>query len=80
VPRYFFDIHTDHDRQADDIGTVFETLEEVRKAAQKLLPAIGYDEIPNDGDRRAFVVLVTDEDGHPVYSATLSYTGLWLLR
>ena len=37
-------------------------------------------EIPKDGDRRTFTVLVTYEDGHPVYSATLNYTGLWLLR
>ena len=80
MPRYFFDVHVDHDVQRDETGTEFDTLEEVRKEAQKLLPAIGYEEIPKDGDRRALMVLVTDEDGRSVYSATLNYAGLWLLR
>jgi uncharacterized protein DUF6894 len=80
MSRYFFDVHTDHDVERDEIGTEVDSLENVRQAAQKLLPEVGYYEIPNDGDRRSLAVLVTDEDGHPVYSATLNYAGLWLLR
>ncbi len=80
MPRYFFDLHVDGDAQRDETGVMFDDLDEVRKAAQKLLPAVGYDELPQDGDQRALVVLVTDEDGHPVYSASLSYAGLWLRR
>jgi len=80
MPCYFFDIHTDDDVQRDETGTEIDSLEEVRKAAQRLLPEIATQEVPNDGDRRSFVVLVTDEDGQPVYSATLNYAGLWLLR
>ncbi len=48
--------------------------------ALRSLPDAAREVIPKDGDRRAFTVLITDEDGHPVYSATLNYTGLWLLR
>lgn len=80
MPRYFFDIHDTGKIEKDDTGTEFPDLEAVRKAAMKTLPDIARQEIPKDGDQRSFVVLVTDEDGQPVYSATLSFTGLWLLR
>ncbi|WP_298961098.1 hypothetical protein [uncultured Methylobacterium sp.] len=80
MPRYFFDIFDGNGRQSDDTGTEFADLDDVRKAAMQLLPNIAREEIPKDGDRCSLVVLVTDEDGHPVYSATLTYTGLWLLR
>ena len=50
------------------------------ETAMASLPKIAPDEIPRDGDRRHLTVLVTDEDGHPVHSVSLTYTGLWLLR
>jgi hypothetical protein len=62
----------------DDRGFECGTPEQVRAEAMKALPAIAKDEIPNDGDRQAFTVLVKDEAGRPVYSATLTYAGLWL--
>ena len=37
-------------------------------------------EVPKDGERQTITVLVTDEDGHPVYSAALCFVGTWLLR
>jgi hypothetical protein len=37
-------------------------------------------EVPEDGERHAVTVLVTDEDGHPVYSGALSFVGSWLIR
>lgn len=80
MSRYFFDVHIDRKVQRDDTGTDLASLEEVRKTAQQLLPDIAREEIPEDGDQRAIVVLVTDEDGHPVYSASLNYAGLWLIR
>ncbi|MHC1999183.1 DUF6894 family protein [Methylobacterium sp. CM6241] len=80
MPRYFFDLHIDGKAQRDDTGVILETMAEVRRAAQKLLPAIGYEEIPADGDRMSIVVFVTDMDSRPVYSATLSYSGFSLLR
>ena len=80
MPRYFYDIHVDNEIFRDETGQDLPDLNAVRTEAQKALPEIAYDKIPQDGDRKAFFVLVTDEDGHPVYSATLNYTGLWLLR
>lgn len=79
MPRYYFDIH-DSGSQRDDEGTECADLDAVRMQAVRTLPDIAREEIPKDGDRRTFTVLVTDEEGHPVYSATLNYTGLWLLR
>ena len=80
MPRYFFDVHDIRGIHRDDHGHDLPDLEAVRKEAMRTLPEIAYDQMPSDGDRQSYVVLVTDEDGHPVYSATLNYTGLWLLR
>ena len=80
MARYFFDVYDTGEVQKDDTGTEFASLNEVVNAAKRLLPDIARDEIPKNGEHRAFVVLVTDEDKGPVYSATLAYTGLWLTR
>ena len=77
--RYFFDIHNGGPKR-DDTGTECADLDAVRQQALRTLPEIAREEIPRDGDRQTFTVLVTDDDGHPVYSGTLSYAGLWLLR
>lgn len=79
MPRYFFDIH-DGGPHRDDTGTECPDLETVRQKAIQILPDIAREQIPKDGDRRTFTVLVTDENGHPVYTATLNFTGLWLAR
>lgn len=79
LTRYFFDVH-DGGPQLDDTGTELPDLDAVRLQAIHTLPDIARDEIPKDGDRRTFTVLVTDENGHPIYSATLNFTGLWLRR
>jgi hypothetical protein len=75
---YFFDTFENGVHVEDDRGLECGTPEQVRAEAMKALPAIAKDEIPNDGDRQAFTVLVKDEAGRPVYSATLTYAGLWL--
>lgn len=79
MPRYYFDIY-DGGVARDDDGTTLEDLPAVRQHVLRLLPDIARDEVPDDGDRRTFSVVVTDEDGKPIYAATLSYTGPWLLR
>jgi hypothetical protein len=79
VPRYFFDVH-DGAFQRDDEGTECANIEEVRRVAKRLLPDIARDGIPLDGDRHIYTVLVTSEDGQPVYSAALSFAGIWLVR
>lgn len=79
MPRYFFDIH-DGGPHRDDTGTECPDLDAVRRQAMRTLPDVAREDIPRDGDRRTFTVLVTDEDGRPVYCATLNYSGLWLMR
>ena len=80
MSRYYFDIHEDGELQKDVDGVELASFEDARKEAQIILPSIAYDSIPRDGDHKSFVVLVTDADGQPVYSATLSYNGVWLMR
>ncbi|WP_018044890.1 hypothetical protein [Methylobacterium sp. 88A] len=80
MARYFFDVHDGGVHQFDDQGSEFATLNEVRKQAIRLLPDIARDKALHDGDRQAYTVVVSDEDHHPVYSATLSLVGVWLLR
>ncbi|MCO6052340.1 hypothetical protein NGM99_21355 [Mesorhizobium sp. RP14(2022)] len=80
MQRYYFDIHSDRHSQLDETGTEFSSMAEVRKEAMRVLPALAAEEVPKDGDKQGFTVLVTDSAGRPVYSATLSYIGLNLLR
>lgn len=75
---YFFDTYENGRHIEDDEGTICSTLEDVRMEAMKALPSIAKDSIPKDGDRQAYTVLVRDEEGQSVYSATLTYAGLWL--
>ena len=78
MPRYFFDI-ADGSLQQDDTGTECADLNEVRMAAMKVLPDVAREDIiPKDGDRRTFPVVARDEDGHAVYTAALTFAGLWL--
>jgi hypothetical protein len=78
VPRYFFDIHDGPSFRRDDVGFECEGRAGVRLEAMCALPAIACDEIPKDGDRQAFTVLVRDENGATVYTATLTFAGLWI--
>lgn len=78
MPRYFFDIHDGSSLVRDSSGTSCEGREGVRQQAMRALPAIAHDEIPRDGDRQAFTALVRDENGFTVYTATLTFAGLWV--
>ena len=80
MARYFFDVHDDERIQSDDDGQEFASDEAACLEARRLLPDIARDELVKDGDKRTYAVLVTDESGHPIYSATLTYTGIWLQR
>ncbi|GJD94511.1 DUF6894 family protein [Methylobacterium iners] len=79
MPRYFFDVH-DGRIQRDDEGTVCTDLQAAATAAKRLLPEITLNELPRGGERQSYTVLVTDEEGQPVYSAALSFVGMWLIR
>ncbi|WP_264048901.1 DUF6894 family protein [Methylobacterium flocculans] len=79
MPRYFFDIHDGH-TEHDIEGTEFSGPEEAVRHAKRILPEIAVHEVPADGEHHAMSVLVTNEDSHPIYSAALSYVGIWLVR
>ncbi|MDX7953819.1 hypothetical protein P7D22_21890 [Lichenihabitans sp. Uapishka_5] len=66
--------------QRDEEGTEFADLEHVRKAAMRLISDVARDAIYEKGDDRSFVVVVTDENRSSIYSATLTYTGIWMPR
>ncbi|WP_246694973.1 hypothetical protein [Methylobacterium sp. WL6] len=66
--------------QRDDGGVVCADLQAAALEAKRLLPAIAVYEILEDGERQIITVVVTDEDGHAVYSAALTFVGTWLLR
>ena len=70
VPKFFFDIH-DGELTTDDVGTDLPDLSAARDQAVTVLPDIARDELP-DGDERVFQVVVRDEDGKPVFKATMS--------
>ena len=77
MPRYFFDIH-DGRFERDDEGTECSDYEAARQQAMTTLPEIARWLIPTDGNNQAFTVLVRDEGGSIVYTATLTFAGLRL--
>jgi len=78
MPRYFFDFHDGLSLQRDPIGTQCDGFKDVRFQAMRTLPQLACDLIPTDGDRQAFTVLVRDENDTTVYTATLTFAGLWI--
>jgi hypothetical protein len=80
MTRFFFDVHNDEDSIIDEEGQDLPDFQLARREAQKLLPDIARHQIPNNGDRRAYTVLIRDQDSQLLYSATLVYVGLQLKR
>lgn len=62
----------------DAIGSECHDREAVRREAMETLPQVALNKIPKDGDRQAFSVLVRNESNLTVYTATLTFAGLWL--
>jgi hypothetical protein len=79
VPRFFFDVH-DGILERDDEGVLCADLQAAAQEADALLPAIALNRVATDSERQTITVLVTDEEDHPVYQATLSQVGTWLIR
>ena len=77
MPRYFFDTH-DGQHVIDDVGTELADFEAARHEAMGFLPEIARWAIPQDGDKQAFTVLIRDEAGVVLYTATLSFAGVRL--
>ncbi|MBB2964462.1 DUF6894 family protein [Methylobacterium sp. R2-1] len=79
MSRYFFDTH-DGVFHRDDEGSECTNFETARTEAMTCLPEIARWSIPTGGDNRAFTVMVRDESGAIVYTATLTFAGLRLNR
>lgn len=77
MPRYFFDI-SNRSFHRDEEGSDCANFEAARALAMRSLPEIARFAIPGDGDNQAFVVLVRDEAGTVVYTATLTFAGVRL--
>jgi hypothetical protein len=80
MPRYFFDVQDDAHMSRDEDGYELDNVAAAYVQAKRLLPAIALDEVPRDGDRKTYVVVVSDEARVPIYSATLSFSGIILRR
>jgi hypothetical protein len=80
MPRYFFDVHDDDQISRDVTGFEFDDLAAACLQAKQLLPAIALDEVPKDGDRKIYAVVMSDEARIPIYSATLTFAGMMLRR
>ena len=79
VPRYFFDVN-DGRNQRDEVGVECTDLQAAALETKKFLPLVASEEVPKDGERQAITVLVSNEEGHSVYFASLTYMGAWLIR
>ncbi|AWN49511.1 hypothetical protein DK419_26860 [Methylobacterium terrae] len=78
MARYYFDVHDGQGLDRDDVGSECRDRDAIRNEAMVVLPSIARDAIPKDGDRQAFTVLVRNESNLTVYTATLSFAGLWV--
>lgn len=77
VARYFFDFY-DGTMIRDATGHECAGQDDIRVEAMRSLPALAKDRVPKDGDEQAFTVLVRNERNFTVYTATLTFAGLWL--
>lgn len=78
MARYYFDIHDGRALRRDTEGSECAGPDAIRDEAMDVLPAVARDVIPTDGDKQAFTVLVRDENNVTVYTATLTFAGLWV--
>ena len=79
MARYYFDIHDGRTFVPDAIGQDCVDVDQIRREAMRALPEIARDAIPQRGtEAQAFTVIVRNADSAAVYSATLTFSGLWM--
>lgn len=71
MPRYFFDTFDGDRLITDSEGIELPDLEQVKAEAQRALPDLARDVLP-DGDQKTFIVSVRDEAGQVILRAALS--------
>jgi hypothetical protein len=79
VPRYFFDFHDGDVLRRDPEGSECDSPKAIRHEAMHALPFLAGEAIPRtEKDAQAFAVVVRDESNATVYTATLTFAGLWV--
>ena len=78
MARFFIDTDDDALVVLDEEGQEFPNVETARNAAQRVLPDMARQKMP-DNERRTFAARVRDENGAVVYVATLSLVGEWMI-
>lgn len=80
MPRFFFDIHDNEDVQRDSEGLELNDAQGARQEAVRTLTSLGFHDPQRNVEQRTLSVVVRDHEGFPIYSATLSFKGLWMSR
>lgn len=78
MPRYFFDI-SDGGLTIDDTGLEFPNAHAARDEALKTLPNVAQDHMA-EGKSREVVVLMRNEEGRALFTASLTLTAKWLVE
>jgi len=71
MPRFFFDTYDGNSFIDDNVGQEFESLAAAKAEAQRSLPDIARDSLP-DGNHRTFVIRVRNEAGVVIVRMSLS--------
>lgn len=77
MARYFFDFH-DGELHRDSHGVECAGPKEICHEAMRALPDMATGKIPEDGQKQAYSLLVRNERNLTVYTATLTFGGIWL--
>jgi hypothetical protein len=72
MPRYFFETFKDGKNERDHDGCELPDIAVVRRQTIMFLCEIARDEAIINRDNRSFAVMVYDEEGHAVHSASLT--------
>ncbi|KAB1068177.1 DUF6894 family protein [Methylobacterium planeticum] len=78
MPRFYIDTDDGVFPVRDDVGHEFASVEAARNMAQRALPDMARQKLP-DGERRTFTASIRDENGTVLYVATLSLVGEWMV-
>lgn len=78
MPRFFFDI-SDGSLIVDNDGTEFPNAHVARDTAVRTLPDIAKDHI-GEGPSREVLILMRDENGRALFTASLTLTAKWLVE
>lgn len=76
MKRYYFDLQNDDGAVLDDHGQLFESREQARAEAIRILQDVAQDEMP-DRDLVKITVKVRNEIGAKVFEASLVLTSGW---